>query len=125
MTTSFSELEGPAKTEMIVSMAALVLEECGQDFSVEKFESVLSASGNEVPSYWLKVFSVALTKKGSLDSFLGQPGGGGGGGGGGGAAAGGAAEEAKAEEKEEEEEEEVDMGGGMDMFGDDGGGDDY
>lgn len=54
--------------------------------------------------------------------------GGGGGGGGGGAAAGGdgaAAEEAKAEENEEEEEEEIDMAGGMDMFGDDGGGDDY
>ena len=32
---------------------------------------------------------------------------------------------AEEEKKEEEEEEEVDMGGGMDMFGDGGGGDDY
>jgi len=44
-------------------------------------------------------------------------------GGGGGAGGGG---DAAAEEKEEEvEEEEIDMGGGMSMFGDDEGGDDY
>ena len=47
-----------------------------------------------------------------------------GGGGGGGAAAGAAGGEAAAEEeKEEEEEEEADIGGGMDMFGGDEGGD--
>ena len=52
---------------------------------------------------------------------LAKFGGGGGGGGGGGAAAGGGAEE---EAKEEEpEEEEADIGGGMDMFGGDEGGD--
>ena len=58
--------------------------------------------------------------KGMLAKF----GGGGGGGGGGGAAAGG---DAAAEEEEEEkvEEEEMDVGGGMDMFGDDGGDGDY
>jgi len=50
-----------------------------------------------------------------------------GGGGGGGAAAGGAAGGDDAEEKaeEKEEEEEMDLGGGMDMFGGDEGGDDY
>ena len=32
---------------------------------------------------------------------------------------------AEEEKKEEEEEEEIDMAGGMDMFGGDGGGDDY
>ena len=52
---------------------------------------------------------------------LAKFGGGGGGGGGGGAAA----EEKEEEKKEEEEEEEIDMAGGMDMFGGDGGGDDY
>lgn len=46
-------------------------------------------------------------------------------GGGGGGGDGGDAAEEKEEEKEEEEEEEIDMGGGMDMFGDGGGGDDY
>ena len=50
--------------------------------------------------------------------------GGGGGGGGGGGAAGGAAEEEEAEE-EKAEEEEADLGGGMDMFGGDGGDGDY
>ncbi|KAJ8612213.1 hypothetical protein CTAYLR_002905 [Chrysophaeum taylorii] len=128
MPTPFAELEGAAKEEMVVSMAAILLEECGQDFSIDKFESVLEASNNEVAPYWIKVFSNVLTKKGSLDSFLGQPGGGGSGGGGGGGAAAdaGAAQEEEKKEEEEEEEEEIDMGGGMDMFGDgDGGGDDY
>lgn len=50
--------------------------------------------------------------------------GGGGGGGGAGAAGEGAAEEAEVE-KEVEEEEEMDMGGAMDMFGGDEGGEDY
>jgi len=53
-------------------------------------------------------------------AFTAKYGSGGGGGGGGGAAA----EAAVEEKKEEEEEEEVDMGGGMDMFGGEGG-DDY
>lgn len=32
--TPFAELEGGAKAEMVVSMAALLLEECGKDFSI-------------------------------------------------------------------------------------------
>ena len=48
-------------------------------------------------------------------------GGGGGGGSGGGAAAGG--DDAEEEEEKVEEEEEADIGGGMDMFGGDEGGD--
>ena len=43
----------------------------------------------------------------------------------GGAGGGNGGETNAVEEKEEEEEEEVDMGGGMDMFGDEGGGGDY
>ena len=38
---------------------------------------------------------------------------------------GGGGEAAAVEEKEEEEEEEADLGGGMDMFGGDGGDGDY
>ena len=53
--------------------------------------------------------------------MLAKFGGGGAGGGGAGAAADGAA--AAEEEEEEAEEEEADMGGGMDMFGGDEGGD--
>uniref|UniRef100_A0A6S8V2J5 60S acidic ribosomal protein P2 n=1 Tax=Pelagomonas calceolata TaxID=35677 RepID=A0A6S8V2J5_9STRA len=48
-----------------------------------------------------------------------------GGGGGGSGGGGDAAEEKEEEKKEEEEEEEIDMAGGMDMFGGEGGGDDY
>jgi len=65
-------------------------------------------------------FKLALSDPEAFAAKYGAVGGGGGG--------GAAAEAAPAEEKkeeEEEEEEEVDMGGGMDMFGDGGGGDDY
>mmetsp|Transcript_10720 Transcript_10720/g.15129 ORF Transcript_10720/g.15129 Transcript_10720/m.15129 type:complete len:119 (+) Transcript_10720:215-571(+) len=60
--------------------------------------------------------------KGMLASFGG--GGSGSGGSGGGAGSGDAAEEEEEEEKKEEEEE-MDLGGGMDMFGGDEGGDGY
>uniref|UniRef100_A0A7S3JY21 Uncharacterized protein n=1 Tax=Aureoumbra lagunensis TaxID=44058 RepID=A0A7S3JY21_9STRA len=122
----FGKLQGAEKDELVISLSAILLEECGQDFSEERFQAVLKASGNEVAPYWIKVFSKALTKKGSLESFLPKPGGGGGGGGGGGAAADAAAPAAEEKKEEEEEEEEIDMGGGMDMFGEGGGdGDDY
>ena len=129
MATPFGELEGAAKEEMIVALGALVLNECKAedaeeaDFSAEKFDAVIKASGNSVAPYWTAVFSKAMALKKSTDDFCGAPGSGGGGGGGGG---GGAAAAAVEEKKEEEEEEEVDMGGGMDMFGgEEGGGDDY
>ena len=111
------------KDEQAVALAALVLDQCGEGddkFAPEKFEAVLKAAGLSVAPHWVSVFSKAATLAGDLDCMCGAPGSGGGGGGGGGGAA--AAEE---EKKEEEEEEEVDMGGGMDMFGDGGGGDDY
>ncbi|KAK7233564.1 hypothetical protein SO694_00107015 [Aureococcus anophagefferens] len=132
MATPFGELEGAAKEEMIVALGALVLNECKAedaeeaDFSAEKFDAVIKASGNSVAPYWTAVFSKAMALKKSTDDFCGAraPGGGG-------AARRRrrrrrAAAAAVEEKKEEEEEEEIDMGGGMDMFGgEEGGGDDY
>ena len=67
-----------------------------------------------------------FTSGDNCKNLIVKPGGsgGGGGGGGGGGDAGGEAEKEE-EKKEEEEEEEIDMAGGMDMFGGEGGGDDY
>ena len=110
------------KDEQAVALAALVLDQCGEGddkFAPEKFEAVLKAAGLSVAPHWVSVFSKAATLAGDLDCMCGAPGSGGGGGGGGGGGA------AAAEEEKKEEEEEIDMAGGMDMFGGEGGGDDY
>ena len=59
------------------------------------------------------------------NGMLAKFGGGGGGGGGGSGGSGDAAAEEEEKEEEKEEEEEMDIGGGMDMFGGDDGGDGY
>ncbi|KAG5177645.1 hypothetical protein JKP88DRAFT_264981 [Tribonema minus] len=121
---AFAELTEGQKSEMVVSLAALLCEDAGVELSAENLNSAVSASGNKVAPYWTSLFASYLEKAGGCEKFMGKPGSGGGGGGGG-AAAGGAAAAAPVEEKKEEEEEEVDMGGGMDMFGGGGDGGDY
>ena len=80
MATPFGELEGAAKEEMIVALGALVLNECKAedaeeaDFSAEKFDAVIKASGNSVAPYWTAVFSKAMALKKSTDDFCGAPG---------------------------------------------------
>lgn len=88
--------------------------------TAEKLEAVAKASGNSLSPALASLFASAVEKSGGIDKFCAAPGGGGGGGGGGAAGGGAAVVE---EEKEEEEEEEADIGGGMDMFGGDEGGD--
>merc|ERR1712137_464193 len=97
----------------------------------EDVSTALSAVGIEADDARLSALITELEGKdlGELleagKERLAKFGSGGGGGGGGGGAAGGDAA-AEEEEKEEEEEEEAEIGGGMDMFGGDGGdGGDY
>jgi len=114
------------KDDLVVSLSALLCADAGAELTADNLNSAISASGNSVAPHIVPVVVGVLEKSEGVDKFCHAPGaGGGGGGGGGGGDAGGAAAEAKPEEKEEEEEEEIDMGGGMDMFGDGGGGDDY
>ena len=91
-----------------------------------KIKAMVEATGNEVEAYWPMIAAKFFTSGDNCKNLIVKPGGsgGGGGGGGGGGDAGGDAEKEE-EKKEEEEEEEVDMAGGMDMFGGEGGGDDY
>mmetsp|Transcript_21015 Transcript_21015/g.66013 ORF Transcript_21015/g.66013 Transcript_21015/m.66013 type:complete len:125 (+) Transcript_21015:55-429(+) len=109
--------------------AALALYDGGAQISADSIKALIDATGNEVEGYWPVLFARYLDGK-IEDMILNVSAGGGGGGGGfaGGAGEGGEGGEGAAEEEkkeEEEEEEEIDMGGGMDMFGDGGGGDDY
>lgn len=86
----------------------------------------MEATGNtEVEAFYPIIFANYLSDPSKVAGLIASPGGsgGGGGGGGGGEAGGAAAEEEKEEVKEEEVE--MEMGGGMDMFGGDGGDGDY
>merc|ERR1712071_194914 len=103
----------------------------GKDASADNVAAVIAASGAEADSDKIAQLVGDLEGK-DVNELLADgmgklkdvPMGGSGGGGGAAAAAGGAA--AAEEVVEEEEEEEMDMGGGMDMFGADGGdGGDY
>ncbi|CAM9928297.1 unnamed protein product, partial [Phaeothamnion confervicola] len=126
---ALTELPEAQKSELIVSLAALLCEDADVAITSENLNSAIEASGNKVPAYWTVLFASMLEKSGGVEKFCGKPGSGGGGGGGGAAApaAGGAAAAPAAEaKKEEEEEEEIDMGGGMSMFGEaEAGGGDY
>eukprot|EP00631_Chrysoreinhardia_giraudii_P003401 CAMPEP_0197413886 /NCGR_PEP_ID=MMETSP1170-20131217/690_1 /TAXON_ID=54406 /ORGANISM="Sarcinochrysis sp, Strain CCMP770" /LENGTH=122 /DNA_ID=CAMNT_0042940539 /DNA_START=62 /DNA_END=430 /DNA_ORIENTATION=- len=107
--------------------AALALYDGAADITADSIKALINATGNEVEGYWPVLFARYLDGKIEDLIFNVSAGGGGGGGGGDAPAAGdgGGGEAAAEEKKEEEEEEEIDMGGGMDMFGDGGGGDDY
>ena len=112
--------EGPAKTTLAVSLAALLLNSSEAEISEENLSSVLKASGVDVSSALCAQWAQWIEKAGGVKQFLQGPSAGGGGGGGGApaAAAGGAAPAPAVVEEEVEE-----VTGGTDMFG--GGGDDY
>ena len=86
---------------------------------------MLEATGNdEVEAFYPIIFANFLNNPDKIAELIATPGGSGGGGGGGAGGAGGAEAEEEVEE-EKAEEEEADLGGGMDMFGGDGGDGDY
>ena len=114
------------KDEHSVCFAALALHDGGAEINADSIKAMVEATGNEVEAYWPMIAAKFFTSGDNCKNLIVKPGGsgGGGGGGGGGGDAGGEAEKEE-EKKEEEEEEEIDMAGGMDMFGGEGGGDDY
>ena len=112
------------KDEHCVCFAALALHDGGAEINADSIKAMVEATGNEVEAYWPMIAAKFFTSGDNCKNLIVKPGGSGGGGGGGGGDAGGEAEKEE-EKKEEEEEEEVDMAGGMDMFGGEGGGDDY
>lgn len=119
--TSISDLSDSSKQELVASLSTLVVGSSGSDVTSDALIAVAEASGNELSAAWATLFASVVEKAEGIDKFCAAPGSGGSGGSGG--AGGAAAEEAVEEEKEEEEE--MDMGGGMSMFGEEEGGDDY
>ena len=104
--------------ELCCGYAALILQDEGSDVTSDSITKLITASGNEVESYWAGLFAKAV---GALDlkellSSVGS------GAAAGPAAAGGDAAAAVVEEPEEPQEEEADVDMG-DIFG--GGDDDY
>eukprot|EP00401_Gymnodinium_catenatum_P081486 CAMPEP_0117581570 /NCGR_PEP_ID=MMETSP0784-20121206/65906_1 /TAXON_ID=39447 /ORGANISM="" /LENGTH=125 /DNA_ID=CAMNT_0005381907 /DNA_START=14 /DNA_END=391 /DNA_ORIENTATION=- len=120
------EAEGVDKDQLVVSMATILLKDCGADVTADSLDSVIKATNNTVPSYYTKLFAQYTEKCGDFDKyFAGPSAGGGGGGGGASAAAGGGGGDAPAAAAAPKEEEVDALEGGMDMFGGGGGGGDY
>ena len=105
--------------ELCCAYSSLILQDEGADVTADNISKLITASGNEVESYWPGLFAKAISGVDLKDllSNIGT---------GGGAAAqapaAGAAEAAEPEKEEEPEEEEADVDMG-DIFGGDD--DDY
>ena len=114
------------KEELLVTFAALILNDDKAPITAENLNKLIKAAGAEVEPYWPKLFAKLLEGK-DVTALLLASGGGGGGSSGGDAApaesSGGKKDagkggkddkkgggKAKVEEKEEKEEEEEDMG---------------
>ena len=102
--------------ELACTYAALILHDSGYDITSDKIATLVSASKNEVESYWPMLFANAL-KGQDVSSLLFAVGSGGSGPAAAapGAAGAAAVEEAAAEPEKEDSEEEGDFG--FDMFG--------
>lgn len=72
MSMSFN-VEGPAKDQLVVSLAALLLSDCGADISAENIDAVVQASGNAVPAYYPTLFASFIEKAGGVSKFLVGP----------------------------------------------------
>ena len=104
--------------ELCCAYSALILQDEGVEVTSDKLKELISASGNNVESYWPGMFAKAVNAV-DLKDLLSNVGTGGAAAPG--AAAGGEAAAAEPEKEEEPEEEEADVDMG-DIFGGD---DDY
>jgi hypothetical protein len=82
MTLSF-QVEGADKDQLVVSLAALILADCGSEITSESLDAIVSSSGNKIPAYYSTLFASFIGKAGGCDKFMAGPSSGGGGGGGG------------------------------------------
>merc|ERR1712194_950921 len=112
------------KDEYATCFAVLALYDGEAEVSSEAINNLLKATGNtDVEGFYPVIFANFLSDPKKIAELITSPGGSGGGSGGGGGGGDAEAEEEKEEEKPVEEE--MDLGGGMSMFGDEEGGDDY
>eukprot|EP01036_Dinobryon_divergens_P029989 gene29989-39168_t len=118
------QVSGTDKSQLVVSLAAILLSDSGLDISADNLQTVVKSTGHEIPASLTTLFATFIEKAGGVEKFFGAPGAGGGGGApAAGGAAPAAAAPAAAAAPEKPKEEEVDaLDGGMDMFGGGGGG---
>jgi len=76
------DVTGPAKDQLVVSLAAILLSDSAVDVTSENIDSVVKNSGNTVPSYYSTLYALYIEKAGGVDKFFSGPSAGGGGGGG-------------------------------------------
>lgn len=103
------------KSELMVTFAALILQDDHVEVTSDKLDGVIKAAGGKVEPYWLSLFANVLKGKDVNDLLLS---GGGAPAASSAAASSGAApeKEAKKEEKEEEKEEEEEGDMGFSLF---------
>ena len=75
------KVEGAAKDQLVTSLAALILNDSKAEITAENIESVISAAGLKVPSYYPTLYSTYIEKAGGVEKFFSGPSAGGGGGG--------------------------------------------
>ena len=72
------QVEGADKDQLVVSLAALLLGDCGVEITAEGIDAVVSSSGNQIPSYYSALFASYIGKAGGVDKFCAGPSSGGG-----------------------------------------------
>lgn len=73
------QVTGADKDQLVVSLAALILGDCGAEITAEGIDAIVSSSGNTVPSYYSALFASFIGKAGGVDKFMAGPSAGGGG----------------------------------------------
>lgn len=67
------QVEGAAKDQLVVSLAALLLHDSSIDISAENIEAVVKASNNTIPAYYAPLYASFIEKAGGVDKFLVGP----------------------------------------------------
>ena len=68
------ESSGPDKDQLVVSLASILLSDSGLEITPENLQSVVSSTGNSVPSYYISLFSTFIEKAGGVENFFAAPG---------------------------------------------------
>jgi len=67
------QVSGHEKDQLVTSLAALLLNDCGLDMSAENISKVVQDSGNQVPAYYATLFAAYIEKAGGVKKYLTGP----------------------------------------------------
>lgn len=62
------------KSDLAVSLSALLIADAGGELSEDNLNAVLAASGNNAAPHWAHAFASTLKKSGGVERFLKGPG---------------------------------------------------